>query len=153
MFYVQRNLEFMKQDRPQKLRPNYCCCYTFIKASFTILLSSILLCGCSQKHTTSAGPAIDRIQAGKVSSWSYGFTVSVDKRDGTNVEGIWISGKLPDGKKMTISADTGSISPAASPESVGSVTNDRAVIFFLHNAEQQIGDWPLRKKDMTFMVY
>ncbi len=121
-----------------------------MKNIFLILLSSLVLCGCSKEPTVSPGPAIDRIQAGKVSLWSSGYSLYVEKRDGTNVEDVWISGTLSNGVKQTVTAETATISPRV----IAGVTNDRSVILYLHNMEIQAGSMPRykRKGDTPYIL-
>jgi uncharacterized protein YcfL len=78
-----------------------------MKDTFTILLSGLLLCGCSQKQASSA---IDRIQAGKDTTFGDSVVLHVAKRDGTSLEGVSISAKLPNGQTQTITADTATLS-------------------------------------------
>jgi hypothetical protein len=106
-------------------------CYTFMKTTLTILLSGLLLCGCSQKQATSARPAIDLVEVGKDITWRGGIVLHVTKRDGASLEGIQIIGTAADGQKMTTTADTGTLTPG----SVENAADDSAVRITLHNAK------------------
>jgi uncharacterized lipoprotein YajG len=81
----------------------------FMKITLTILLSGLLLCGCSQKQASSANSAIDLVQAGKDTVRPDGTVIHVTKRDGTSIEGVQITKTFADGQKSTISADTGTV--------------------------------------------
>ena len=105
-----------------------------MKTTLTILLSGLLLCGCSQKQATSARPAIDLVEAGQDIAWQGGYVLHVAKRDGTSLEGILITKTASDGEKTTITADTGTLSPG----SVGNATDDNTVQIALQNAKSQI---------------
>ena len=82
-----------------------------LKIAITILLSCLVICGCSQKQPTSARPAIDLVEAGKDISWRDGYILHVDKRDGAFLEGIQISRETPEGQKVILTAETGTVSP------------------------------------------
>lgn len=128
-----------------------------MKTILTILLSGLLLCGCSQKQTTSTdtpkdatpadtakqaptGPAIDLVQAGKDTTWRDGYVLHVTKRHGTSLEGVTISAKLPTGQTQTFSADTATLS------AVPNATDDSSVMVTLHNAKMggaTVGEYPI----------
>jgi hypothetical protein len=91
-----------------------------MKYTLLILLSGLFLCGCSKK------PAIDLVQSGTDTTWG-GSVLHVTKRDGTSLEGVRITLKLPNGDIQEISADTAVFSPAP-------VAKD-TVILILHNAK------------------
>jgi hypothetical protein len=119
-----------------------------MKTTSIIILSGLLLCGCSQKQASSAGPAIDRVKVGDT-SWSDGgatvYTLHVTKRDGTSLEGVAISAKLPTGQTQTVSADTAMLS------AVPNAADDKSVMVTLHKAKIQVdsqssdlgGDYPM----------
>ena len=99
-----------------------------------VVLSGLLLCGCSQKQASGSGPAIDRIQVGDT-TWHNGSTVCtvhVTKRDGTSLEGVSISGKTPTGQMMTVSGDTATLS------AVPNAADDKSVLITVHNGKLQI---------------
>jgi hypothetical protein len=75
--------------------------YTFMKITLFIILSAVILCGCSKK------PAIGRIQAGRDIAWLDGEVLHIEKRDGYSLEGIRIVHKLADGSEETTTADKG----------------------------------------------
>ena len=119
-----------------------------MKTASIIVLSGLLLCGCSQKQASSSGPAIDRVQAGDT-SWPDGptvYTLHVTKRDGTSLVGVSISAKLPTGQTQTVSADTATLS------AVPNATDDKSVMITLHNAKMLVdsqssalgGDYPMK---------
>ncbi len=88
--------------------------YTFMKNTFTILLSGLLLCGCSQKQAASTAPASDFIQAGRDIKCNRGSSVlHVDKRDGNSLTGIrYVLGAGTSSEEVT-TADTGTLTPLA----------------------------------------
>jgi hypothetical protein len=102
-----------------------------MKNTLTIILSGLLLCGCSQKQASSAGPAIDLVQAGKDISWRDGYVLHITKRDGTSLEGIQIISTAADGQKTITTADTGTLTPG----SVENAADDSAVRITLRNAK------------------
>jgi hypothetical protein len=106
-----------------------------MKNKLIILLSGLFLCGCSQKQASSVGPAIDLVQAGKNISWRDGYVLHITKRDGSSLEGITLSGMFPNGLKLTMTADTGTVTPVVA----ANVTNDSSVMITLHNAKAQAG--------------
>jgi hypothetical protein len=100
-----------------------------MKNTLTIILSGLLLCGCSQKQTTSAPRAIDRVEAGKDVPWARGVVLHIAKRDGTTVEGVQLQLPRSDGQIGTITAETGSLAPGSDISS----TDDSCVRITLHN--------------------
>jgi uncharacterized lipoprotein YajG len=82
--------------------------YTFMKNTHLILLSAILLFGCSKKQAISAPQATDRIEAGKDIVLG-GSVVHVTKRDGDSIEGVRIVTKYAGGIVKTLIADTGRV--------------------------------------------
>ena len=103
-----------------------------MKKTLIVLLSSLLLWGCSQKQSRSAGPAIDLIQGGKDTSWhSEGndYVVHVTKRDGTSLEGVTVTIAFPSGKTQTLSSDTATLSPG----SFKSASDSTSVIMDMKN--------------------
>ena len=96
-----------------------------MKNTLTALLSGFLLCGCSQKQASTVSAAIDLVQAGKDTTWRDGYILHVTKRDGTSLEGVTVSAKLPTGQTQTFSADTATVSPV----------NDSSVIITLNDAK------------------
>lgn len=78
-----------------------------MKPAFGIVLSALLLGGCSPKYTVYVDQSAD-IVAGKKSVWE-GFVVSVKKRDGNSIEGIRIVSRKPDGTETITTADTGTV--------------------------------------------
>jgi len=89
-----------------------------------VILSVLLLCGCSQKHTTHVDQSID-IVAGKDIAVR-DRVVSVQKRDGNSIQGIRIVRKLPGGKETIITANTGTI--AQSPNNSVTLTLSKALV-------------------------
>ena len=110
--------------------------YRFMKTTLTILLTGLLLCGCSQKETspagptTPAGPAIDLVQAGKDSVWQGGTLLHVSMRDGASVEGIRLISTSSGGQRTTITADTGTLSPGT----IEDAADQDSVKLTLHDA-------------------
>jgi hypothetical protein len=118
--------------------------YTFMKNTLIVLLSGLLLCGCSQKQASSAGSAIDLVQAGKDTVWQDGATLHIAKRDGASIEGIQIVKTSADGKKTTMTADTGTISSG----SIEDTADANSVKLTLHDARGETLA-PAGKKVMT----
>jgi hypothetical protein len=99
-----------------------------MKTILTVLLSGLILCGCSQKQ--AAPPAIDLVVAGKDIMWHGSIVLHVTKRDGASLEGIQISAATSDGGKTTISGDTGTVTA----NSVVNAADDNSVRITIENA-------------------
>jgi ATP-dependent Clp protease ATP-binding subunit ClpA len=113
---------------------------TFMKTACMLILSGLVLCGCSQEQASSAGPAIDLVRAGKDTTWSNGYVLHVTKRDGASLEGVTISAKLPNGQTQAFSADTATLS------GVPNATDDSSVMVTLHGAKMggvTVGEYPI----------
>jgi hypothetical protein len=93
-----------------------------MKYTILILLSGMIICGCSKK------PAIDTVETGKDIKWRDGLVLHVQKRDGTLLEGITISGMKVGDQNQTMMADTGTIKPGV----ITNGTSDDSVIIILH---------------------
>ena len=119
-----------------------------MKTTLTVLLSGLLLCGCSQKQASSAGPAIDLVQAGKDIVWQGGTVLHVTKRDGTSVEGIQIVTTSSKGEKTTITADTGTVSPG----SIEDAADQNSVKLTLHDARGETLAPAGKKVEMIFVL-
>ena len=125
-------------------------CYTFMKNTLTIILSGLLLCGCSQKQASSARPAIDLVEAGKFITWHDGNVLYVQKRDGTSLEGIKIITKGADGLvTATTTAATGTLSPG----SVENAADDSAVRITLHDAQSQSATKSSTMKELMLVLH
>ena len=110
-------------------------CYTFMKNTLLILLSGLLLCGCSKMPATSAHPASDLIVAGTNIAWSDGCVLHVTKRDGTSLEGIRVIHTDASGQVVTITADKGTVGLGSSTITTGGVvTATNAVGILLQDA-------------------
>ena len=59
-----------------------------MKNTLAVLLSGLLLCGCSHKQAAGESRAIDLIVAGKDVAWGRGAVLHIAKRDGSSVEGV-----------------------------------------------------------------
>jgi hypothetical protein len=114
-----------------------------MKNTLTIILSGLLICGCSQKQATSPN---DFIQAGRDTKCNSGLCVlHVTKRDGDLVSGIRCV--IDPGKKTesVLTADTGTITPLG--------TNDGHVILVklvLHSWKDK--DGPHDGQDTTIAL-
>ena len=109
--------------------------YFFLKTTSIIVLSGLLLCGCSQKQASSAGPAIDRVQAGDT-SWPdgpYVYHLHVTKREGTSLFGVSISVQLPTGQTQVTSGDTATLS------AVPNASDDKSLLIMFHDVKIQVG--------------
>jgi hypothetical protein len=109
-----------------------------MKNILLILLSGLVLCGCSKKHTVSARPASELVEAGKDVAWSDGYVLHVTSRDGVSLEGIRIVKTETNGQVATITADKGTL-PLGSTTITkdGVVTSTNAVTIILQDAQFQ----------------
>ena len=82
-----------------------------MKYTHLILLSSLLVFGCSKKQETPTSSAKDVIQTGTDTVWG-DSVLHVTKRDGNSLEGVSVTTKSSTGKIQTISADTATFSLA-----------------------------------------
>jgi hypothetical protein len=80
-----------------------------MKKITTIAFLGLFLCGCSHKQTASDRPAIDQVVAGKNMEWGRDVVLHVEKRAGTNVEGVRLILPRADGQKGVITAETGTL--------------------------------------------
>jgi hypothetical protein len=78
-----------------------------MRATFSIFLSALLFCGCSQKHTAYVDESVDIVAGKDIVVRDY--VISVKKRQGSSIEGVRIVHREPDGKETTITADTGTL--------------------------------------------
>lgn len=62
--------------------------YVCMKAAFMVLLSGLLLFGCSQRQQTTTPPASALVQPGKDTTWEGGWVLRVAKRAGGSLEGV-----------------------------------------------------------------
>jgi hypothetical protein len=82
---------------------------------------------------------MDLVQAGKDTTWRDGYVLHVTKRDGTSLEGVTISAKLPTGQTQTFSADTATLSAVPNAD-------DSSVMVTLHGAKMggvTVGEYPI----------
>ena len=101
-----------------------------MKNTIIIILSGLLLCGCSKKHAASASPVADLVQAGTDATWRDGSVLRITKRDGASLQGVTFIEKLPTGQTQTFSADTATLS--ADP----SDTDNNSFIITLHGVKK-----------------
>jgi hypothetical protein len=81
-----------------------------MRATLTILLFSLLLYGCSQKHTLSADDlAMILVPTGQYITFHDGYVLYVEKRDGTTIQNITVYKTTSDGDTTTTHADTGTV--------------------------------------------
>jgi hypothetical protein len=124
-----------------------------MKNTLLILLSGLVLCGCSKK------PAVELVVAGKNITWRDGVVLHVTKRDGTSLEGvqittIQIAAVAANGKPMTsasntITADTATLSPG----SVEDAADRNSVQITLHNAQVHSATMNGVSKEMTLVLH
>ena len=109
-----------------------------MKNTLLILLSGLLLCGCSKMPATSAHPASDLIVAGSDIAWSDGYVLHVTKRDGTSLEGVRVVHTDASGQVTTITADKGTVELGATTTTTGDVvTSTNGVMILLQDAHWQ----------------
>ncbi len=107
-----------------------------MKNTLTIILSGLLLCGCSKK------PAIDLVQAGKDTSWNHGsYDLQVAKRDGDSLGGIRLVLKTSSGQDTIITADTGTVTAG----SVENPADPNCVRVTLFNAQDNVNAKPAKQ--------
>ena len=92
-----------------------------MKNTFIILLSGLLLCGYAQQLASSAGSAVDLVQAGKDLDRPNGTVIHVTKRVGLSIEGIQVV--TTGASKITITADTGTLQAEKDPNKVRLIMN------------------------------
>lgn len=114
-------------------------CYTFMKNIPLIVLSVLVLCGCSKHHEI---PARNLVVPGKDIVWhgseNENTVMRIAKREGDALEGIHIIYRgHPDGPPATITADKGTILPDLSPVTSHGVTYTNMVKIVLQNARFQ----------------
>lgn len=94
-----------------------------MKASLTILILSLFLCGCSRGHDASSGSTLDRVQAGKDISFG-DYVLHVEKREGSSLGGVRIVSREPDGQTVTITAEKGTLSQGSDRSFITVVLHD-----------------------------
>ena len=105
-----------------------------MKATFTILLLSVLFCSCSRERAASSNSALDRVQPGKDITFGQ-YVLHVEKRDGSSLEGVRIVvTRESDGRKATITAKRGTLSQGADLSLITVVLHDANV----EKAEQKM---------------
>lgn len=107
-----------------------------MKSVFSIILSVLLLCGCSQKHTAVVDQSVDIVAGKDIVVRDY--VVSVSRRDGNSIEGVRIVQREPDGKETTITADTGTLTQGrkenVEARPTDAKTKDRLLVAVIHNS-------------------
>lgn len=87
-----------------------------MKITVTVLLSSLLLCGCSERHPTSADLAKLLVPTGRFIKFRDGDVLYVEKLNGSALQNIIIYRTTSDGGKATlkttIHSDSGTVSPS-----------------------------------------
>jgi hypothetical protein len=89
-----------------------------MKTLLAIILSSLLLCGCSPRQAARAHRASDFVEAGKDVTWLGGDVLRVTNREGSSIRGIRLVTKAPDGLETTVTAATGTVSDGPYPHTV-----------------------------------
>jgi hypothetical protein len=84
-----------------------------MKKMISILISGLLLCGCSHKWAKSDTPAIDLVQPGKDISWGSGVVLHVERRTANSVEGVRLTSTARDGQKTTVTSSGGTLLPGS----------------------------------------
>src|SRR5215469_18296306 len=88
----------------------------FMKFAPIILLTALVLCGCSKK------PLFDSIQANtsvpvKIGKEGLDSVISVTNRDGSSIQGVRIVMKEADGTESIYTAESGTISTSSDDDS------------------------------------
>jgi len=78
-----------------------------MRTLLSFFCSTLLLCGCSQRHTAYLDATVD-VVAGKDIVLP-DCVLNVKKREGNSLAGVRILRREPDGSKTTITADSGTI--------------------------------------------
>jgi len=109
-----------------------------MKNILLILLSGLVLCGCSKKHAVSSRPASELVEAGKDVAWSDGYVLHVASRDGVSLEGIRIVKTETNGQVAMITADKGTLQPqAATLRKDGVIISTNTLMLTLQDAHFQ----------------
>ena len=103
-----------------------------MKTTLFILLSSLVLCGCSKRSAATTPSAIDLVVVGTNTTWKDGSVLAVAKRDGNSIAGIHLVIQTTSGP-ATITAPTGEMVPG----SYYSSADHQCVRLTLHNAYEQ----------------
>ena len=107
-----------------------------MKSVVSTILSVLLLCGCSQKHTAVVDESVDIVAGKDIVVRDY--VVSVKKRDGSSIEGVRIVHREPDGKETTITADTGTLTQGrkenVEARPTDEKTQERLRVVVIHNS-------------------
>ncbi|MDR3413483.1 MAG: hypothetical protein P4L87_21430 [Formivibrio sp.] len=114
-----------------------------MKITLVVLLSGLLLYGCSNKQAASESRAIDLVVAGKDVTWGRGAVLHIAKRDGSSVEGVQLLLPRSDGQNGMITADTATLVPGSDLNA----SDDSCVQITLHNAQG------VDKKEVTFVLH
>ena len=110
-----------------------------MNTTITVLLSGLLLCGCSQKQATRA---VDLIQAGKDTTWNQGaYDLQVTKRDGDSLSGIHLVLTTPGSLITNITAETGTVTAG----SVENPADPNCVRVTLFNAQDNLNAKPAKQ--------
>jgi hypothetical protein len=124
-----------------------------MKNILLILLSGLVLCGCSKKHTVSSRPARELIEAGKDVAWSDGYILHVAQRDGDSLQGIHVVHKDASGQVATITADKATIQPGSDTMTKdGVLVTTNAVTIILQDAQFQ-GVTTQAIKELTLILH
>ena len=118
-----------------------------MRVTFGILLSAILVCGCSQKRTTYIDHSVEIVAGKEIVVGEY--AVNVQQRDGNSLKGIRVVQRTPEGKETIITADAGTVTEgpkqrtemtptAGSPNANRIVVVQNTVKLTLFNANVQI---------------
>jgi hypothetical protein len=76
-----------------------------------VVLSSILLWGCSQRQATPTQPAMERVQAGRLIKWDADHILHIGKRNGSSLEDVQLWALGADGHTAFACSPTATLSP------------------------------------------
>jgi len=123
---------------------------SIMKNTLIILVSSMLLCGCSQKQVT---PAIDLIQVGTDTTWNHGAdgeaVLHVSKREGSSLEGIRLVIKPSRQQETIITSDSGTVAPG----SVENAADQNSVLITLTNIQSECGTQHLTEPQFIYVLH
>ena len=134
--------------------------YMPMKTMLPTFLSALLLCSCSQHHSQSIAPKLDLVAGKEFKTGDESYTVRIAKQEGNSVAGIQIIQTARDGRKTTITADTGTLKVIQIPvtwtvsapngRSTSGVKMQNCVQLTIYNAKGQGSTTKFIMEEMSF---